>query len=134
MPGFPANEYLQSGDLIVALNGLELGANPPSMDLRQVFITLIKQQAPGQVIDLKIIRRGNAINIQFPTAPAACLEQLYKDRPVLEQRIIQLSPLGVKLWQKRLLSLCGQATISPASYPEKPDNQIPIQWQVNAGQ
>lgn len=130
LPGFPAHELLQSGDLIIAINNMELAANPTKLDLTQVFTTLVQQQHPGNVITLKIIRQGQQQQVQFPTAPSTCLKQLYTEKRVMDQRVIQLTPMAVKLWQKRLQSLTGQPQAQSST--QKTDNPIPIQWQANA--
>jgi len=129
LPGFPAHEYLQAGDLITEINTLKLTAKITNIDLSKVFPTVIKQLSAGTQITLKIIREGQPLQVQFPTAPALSLKDLYAQKQIMKQSMSQLTPFASKLWYDRL-----QALISKPKQPEphKKNPQISIQWQTNA--
>lgn len=118
--GFPAHEHLQAGDLITAINKTKLDSTDSKLDLSKVLTTLIKQHAPGQLVQLTILRAGQILQIKFPTAPAVCLGKLYHQKMIMERSAIRLTPFAAKLWQTRRRSLNKK----PANVPQKSSIQI----------
>lgn len=120
LPGFPAHEHLQAGDLIIAINNTDLNTKDIKLNLSNVLTTIIKQHRPGQTVKLTILRVGQTLPIQFPVAPADCLGKLYDQKMIMERSTIRLTPFAAKLWQNRLQSL--QGPIAPT--PQNPKIQL----------
>ncbi len=74
LPGFPATGRLQTGDLILALDG------KPFPDAGQDPATVLRQQVlglrPGDLLHLTVQRDGRTLQVAVPLAPASALGAL----------------------------------------------------------
>jgi hypothetical protein len=76
-PGFPAYAHLEPGDLIVMLMGESMPDTDVPEQIRTAFIERASQLSPGQTVQLRVWRRGQLRDIQFPLASYDALDRMY---------------------------------------------------------
>lgn len=109
-PGLPAFALLAAGDMILAIDGAKLTERSRGKEI-DFFIDAIKARAPGDEIDIEVLRDGRTLHVKVKLASLAALRMLY-DEQLLQRRLqfgnivppsngIPLGSAYEKLWQQR---------------------------------
>jgi len=78
LPGFPAHAALETGDLILAIEGNPLPANFTSEQISRYFGDAIQMVQAGQTVTLSVHRDGKTVDVKVKLAPHAALSGMYQ--------------------------------------------------------
>ncbi|MAE65387.1 MAG: hypothetical protein CMJ18_14035 [Phycisphaeraceae bacterium] len=83
LPGFPAYERLQAGDLILEIDGRRLGQKANGPDLSIQFVQMIKAKKAGRRIRLSILRYDQPKTVIVELAGRSALEAIYPEHRMI---------------------------------------------------
>ena len=92
IPGFPAHEHLQQGDLILSFNGL----NVPPLSENTGFPSLIQAHPAGQRVTLEVLRNNLTLLITLDLGSARVLRELYSGEELMLREPYRSTWLSVR--------------------------------------
>lgn len=92
-PGFPAFSELSPGDIILEVNGEQPGQQR-GLGLVQFMVNRITQHAPGEYIELTVLRDDQTFNVKIRLVNIDALHALYqtRERPVAQAVQLRMDP------------------------------------------